>query len=285
LRAPGRRGWAFSPAGFGRRVLIGAYEDNILFLASALTFDALLAALPLALLLLAIVGYVVQSGPAAQEDLFELLHRLLPSVPAVDDPFRRAEDLFAGIVASRTELSRYGLPLFLWFATRLFSSARNALNEVFDTEESRPYLVGKALDFSLLLATLALITLNTVVTLRAAGAPWVGRFVTQVSTYALGVVLFYVVYTVSPSRRVPWDTALVAAAVASLGFEVAKGFYGLYLTNFATVDRLISNANAIAALLFVVWIYFTACVFLIGGEVAETYDLMRRQREQLAVLA
>ena len=267
-------------------MLIGAYEDNVLFLASAITFDALLAALPLFLLVLAALGYVVQSSADALDDVLRLLDQLLPTAqPGAADPFRRAEELIGGIVESRSELSLLGLPLFVWFATRLFSSARNALNDVFDTEESRHYFIGKALDFSLVLVTTALVVVNTIFTLRAANEPWFGRFVSQLSTFALGVVLFYIVYTVSPARRVRWDTALVAAAVASLGFEFAKALYGLYLANVATVDRLISNANAIAVLLFVVWIYFTACVFLLGGEVAETYDLMRRQREQRAVLA
>jgi uncharacterized BrkB/YihY/UPF0761 family membrane protein len=41
-----------------------------------------------------------------------------------------------------------------------------------------------------------------------------------------------------------------------------------------------SDANLIAFLLFILWIYYTAYVFLLGGEVAETYDLMRMRRLQ-----
>ena len=106
----------------------------------------------------------------------------------------------------------------------------------------------------------------------------------MLSAFSFGVVLFFVVYMLAPSRRVRWDTAFIAAVVASLAFEVAKKLYGLYLAQFATMDRLVSNANAIALGLLVFWIYYTACVFLVGGEVAETYDLARRQREQRAIL-
>jgi membrane protein len=215
-----------------------------------------------------------------------LLSQILPGTgegPA--PPLQRAERLFTGVVESRAQLSIYGVPLFLWFATRFFSGARAALNEVFDTEESRSYLAGKAVDLLLVLVALLLILANTVLTVLVAGLPFLGRFAASLSTFAVGVLLFYVVYTVAPSRRVRWDTALVAAAVAALGFEIAKVLFGVYVTTFATVDRLISNANAIALLLFVVWIYVTSCLFLLGGEVADTYDLMRRQREQQAVLA
>jgi len=279
------RGWAFSPLGFVRRVFVGAYEDNILFLGSALTFDALLAALPFALLLLSALGFFVHAGDEAMQDVVALLERMLP-VGGVDEdnPLQRAEDLVTGVVESRTQLSIFGIPLFFWFATRFFSGARAALNEVFDTRESRSFFQGKGIDFILVVVTLVVIVSNAYLTVRFATNPWIGRFVIGLSTYGLVVVLFYIVYTVAPTRSMRWDTALVASAVAALGFEIAKKIFSLYLTQFATIDRLISNANAIAVLLIVMWLYAIAVIFLFGSEVAETYDLMRRQREQRAIL-
>ena len=74
-----RRGWAFSPLGFLRRVFAEAYEDKILFLGSAMTFDALLASVPLVLLLLSALGYFVHSGEEAMADILALLDRMLPA--------------------------------------------------------------------------------------------------------------------------------------------------------------------------------------------------------------
>jgi membrane protein len=280
-----RRGWASSPLGFLRRVIIGAYEDQILFLGSALTFDALLAALPFVLLLLAALGYFVHSGADAMADILGLLDRILPEGPGGKGPLERAEELITGVVDSRAELTIYGIPLFVWFATRFFSAVRSALNEIFDTHESRSYLVGKGLDLFLVVVTLVMFTANALLTVIVADYPFIGRFVVGISTYLVGLFLFFIIYVIAPTRLMRWDTAVVAAAVASLGFEIAKKLYSLYLAEFATIDRLISNANAIALLLFVVWIYFMVCLFLLGAEVAETYDLMRRQREQQAILA
>jgi uncharacterized BrkB/YihY/UPF0761 family membrane protein len=96
-----------------RRVFIGAYEDQILFLGSALTFDALLAALPFFVLLLAAFGYFV-SGQNAMADVLALLEQLLPGgTEEGGGPLARAEDLITGVMNSRAELTIYGIPLFL----------------------------------------------------------------------------------------------------------------------------------------------------------------------------
>jgi membrane protein len=267
-----------------RRVSAAAYEDNIFFLGSALTFDAILAALPFLLVLLAVLGYAVHAGGDAGADIADLAERLLPagrSQPAVD----RLQRLIQEVVESRGQLSAWGIPLFLWFATRFFSGARAALNDVFDTEETRPFVVGKLVDLLLVVVTLALVSASTWVTLSFGDAPWIGRFVSGLSTFGLGIVLFFIMYIVLPSRSIRWDTAVVAAAVAALGLEIARKLFALYLINFLTLDRAVSNANALAVLVGLLWMYFSACVFLIGGEVADTYDLMRRQHEQRAILA
>jgi len=284
LPVPARRGWAFSPFGFTRRIAVGAYEDNILFLASALTFDALLAALPFTILVLASLGFALHAGEESVGDIVRIMDAFLPG-GGTSESVRRLEDIVGGVITSRTQLSLYGLPVFLWFATRLFAGARSALNEVFDTQESRSFLIGKAIDLVMVLVSLALIVANAVLTVSFADAPWVGRFVSELSTFAVGLFLFFLVYIVLPSRPIRWDTAVVAATVTALSFEIAKVFFTLYLANFATFDRLLSNANAIAVLLGVLWVYYTAVAFLVGGEVAETYDLMRRQRVQRAILA
>jgi YihY family inner membrane protein len=270
------------PFDFVRRVVTAAYEDNIFFLASALTFQALLAALPFALLALAALGYFVHAG---EEEVVRMFRDLIPSAGLGEtDPFRQVERFLTSVRESRGRLSIFGFPLFLWFSTRFFSGARTALNEIFDTQESRSWWKGASLDFGLVIAALILVVSSTAITVQLLHLPWLGRFVSSISTFSLGVLLFFVVYKVSPTRHVRWDTAVVAAAVAALGFEATKRMYVVYIVEFATIDRLMSNNNAIALVLLVVWMYFTACVFLIGAEVAETYDLGRRQSEQRAIL-
>ena len=280
---PRLRGWAYSPLGFLRRIFVGGYEDNISFLASGLTFDALLWVLPLLVVALSAFGYLVGSAEAPRELVRVIVGEFLPEGGA-DGPFRRVATGLEELVEQRGRLTVYGGPFFVWFSWRLFGSVRAALNDVFDTEETRPWLAGKAVDLALGVTAAVLILANTVITVIVLRGAWAGRFTAGLLAYLAVTLLFYIVYTVAPSRKMRWDTALVAALFASLGFEVAKRLYGIYLIRFVTFDRLLSDTNAIALLLFVLWMYMTALVFLAGGEVAETYDLARRQREQRAIL-
>ena len=80
-------GWHRTPAGFLRRTLQAADENNIPFLASALTFDALLAAVPFVLLVLIGLTHLAQAvagGPAV--DPTALFHRFFPPHTSAPGP-------------------------------------------------------------------------------------------------------------------------------------------------------------------------------------------------------
>jgi uncharacterized BrkB/YihY/UPF0761 family membrane protein len=46
----------------------------------------------------------------------------------------------------------------------------------------------------------------------------------------------------------------------------------------------LGDANIGAAVLLILWIYYTAIVFLLGGVVAETWELRKMQQRQQATL-
>ena len=107
-----------------------------------------------------------------------------------------------------------------------------------------------------------------------------GRFLGELLAFGFSVSLFYVTYRYASVRRLPWRTALLASTFTALLFEVAKRLYGLYLAHFASVGGAAGDANIGAAVLFILWIYYTAIVFLLGGVVAETWELRHMQERQ-----
>jgi membrane protein len=286
-------GWHRSPWGIVRRTLEAAFEDNIPFLASALSFDLLLTAIPFLVLLLALVGYLVQHQITTHQiQLHDLLQRFIPmrSDGRETEVFAQVERALGQVVVHRTRLTLFGVPLFLWFSTRMFGGLRAALNEVFDTDERRPWPVAKLLDLAMVLVTWALLLASALLPaleLRQGNQltglfviDWIWRFGLETTAFAFAASLFFLIFKMLPSRRIPWRTALVAAVFCALAFEVAKRLYTLYLSRFVTFDRVASDANFVAFFLFLLWVYYTAYVFLLGGEVAETYDLIQMRRAQ-----
>ena len=286
------KGWHQSAWGVIKRTLEAAYEDNIPFLASALSFDVMITTVPFLVLLLAVIGSLVQHQITTQQvDLAELLQRFMPlSEGRGAEAVRHVETVLAQIVASRGRLTLFGLPLFLFFSTRLFGGLRAALNEVFDTEERRPFPLAKLLDLSLVIMTGALLLLSALLPALEArevqrlGAgfvvEWLYRLSFVIIAFAFSTALFLLVFKLLPSRHIYWRTALVAAVFCALAFEVAKRLYALYVSRFVTFDRLTSDANVGAFILLVLWIYYMNVVVLIGGEVAQAYDLARMRRAQ-----
>jgi membrane protein len=271
----GEGGWHRTVTGVVRRTIEAAYEDNIPFLAGALSFDILLTAIPFVGLILAVVGYLVQHQLTVQQlDVHELLQRFLPASSGGESgTFGFIERALGDLVAARGRLTLLALPLFLWFSTRMFGGLRAALNEVFDTEENRSWPVAKLTDLAMVFVAGSLFIANALV---SSGS---GVF-SEIGALLLSTLLFFVIFKFLPSRRIYWRTGIVASLFCAISFELAKRLYSLYVARFVTFERLATDANLIGFLLFILWIYYTAYVFLLGGEVAETYDLMRMRRKQ-----
>jgi membrane protein len=273
----GEGGWHRTAPGIVRRTLEAAYEDNIPFLAGALSFDILLTAIPFVGLVLAVVGYLVQYQLVIHQlNVHELLQRFLPESSGGNEgggTFGFIERALGDLVARRGRLTLLAAPLFLWFSTRMFGGLRAALNEVFDTEENRPWPVAKLTDLAMVFVVGALF-------LAGAFASSNTGIVSQLGSFVFSTLLFFVIFKFLPSRRIYWRTGLVASLFCAVGFEVVKRLFAFYVARFVTFDRVASDANLLAVVLFLLWIYYTAYVFLLGGEVAETYDLMRMRRQQ-----
>lgn len=289
-------GWHQSVVGVVRRTVEAAAEDNVAFLASAVSFDLLLTTIPFAVLLLGAVGYVVAHQSTIQQvDVGTLLAQVLPVGGLGPAALAELERLLGNLAERRASLTLLGVPLFLWFSTRLFGGLRAALNEIFDTDETRPLLWRKVIDLAVVLLVCALLVVNGYLLAMVARVEtvlggssvlaWLYRFAVHVLSAGGSVAVFFIVFKLLPSRRIYWRTALFASMFCAVAFEAAKRLYALYLTRFATFDTLVSNANIVAFLLFLLWIYYMALVFLLGGEIAETYDLIRMRRRQRVRLA
>jgi membrane protein len=292
-----RLGWTLRD--YAKRVWDNSGEDNIFFLAGGIAFNLLLAAVPFVLLLVAGLGYLLnQSSGDAIHVVSAILLRLLP--PGVTPGEGTLEGLLKGIVESRGPVGLYSALLFVWFSTRLFGSLRSVLAEVFDIETDRGIIAGKLFDVKVtVLATVLLVAytvLNTYIEfassrgfallgglgLRRDVMGWLEYSSARALAFLFIVLLFYALYKVLPNRRIRWRTALLAALFAGTLFELARSLFTAYVAR-ANPGSVYTGALAVFVV-FVVWVYYAAMLFILGGEVAQVYELRRVRRQQREVL-
>jgi membrane protein len=240
----------------------------------------------------------------ASPDLTRLFEQFLPPhQTGPDDPFAAGERLLGRVARFGQRVTLVAVPTFLWFATRTFASMRTALNDIYDVslrpQPRRHFLLGllygKLRDLTMVVMVLSLFLASTAITaglalLQAWGQErvpafsfWLGTFgivLGQATAFGFIVLLFFGLYRFASPRRIRWSAALAASFFAALAFEAARRIFAFYVVNVATWSRTSNDAQLGAIILCVIWVYYSALVFLLGGVVAETWEMRRLLRRQ-----
>ncbi|HSM62014.1 MAG TPA: YihY/virulence factor BrkB family protein [Longimicrobiales bacterium] len=280
---------------FVRRLWDKAQEDDIFFMAGAISFNLVMAALPLILLAVGLTGFVLsaQVGDPV-EAIVALVVGNLPQGAGlgVADLVRR---IVTGALQQRTGFTAFGALLFVWMATRLVGTIRVVLREIFDIGQERGIVGGKVFDAQVVIAGAFLLTLNLGTTLfieaaldRGVMLLHLGRSLAGLAQFLIGYTvpllsiwaLFLVVYRYIPRRRIPWRTALVAATFSAVFHELLKHGFSWYATELADYSTAWGNLATVGVLLF--WIYYEAVVFILGGEVAQVYTMRKARSVQVS---
>ena len=76
------------------------------------------------------------------------------------------------------------------------------------------------------------------------------------------------IYALVPVRRVPWRAAVAGGVLAALAFDLAKSGFAFYIKHVPTYQIIY---GAIAALpLFLIWIYLSWMILLVGAAISAT---------------
>lgn len=280
---------------YAKRVWDNSGEDNIFFLASGISFNILLAIVPFLLLFATALTYLSHEPTAlVVVRVAELMDRFLPA--RGDGHESAVTQLVIQIVKSRGAVSVYAAIGFIWFSTRLFGSLRSVLCSIFDIEQDRGIVEGKIFDvrvtvvsslllvvYTALSAYLAIATTRGVSVLADFGLRQdvMGRLeysIGRILALVFIVALFYGLYKFVPNKRIRWQTALLAASFTGAAFEIARVVFAMYARSFRPGSMY--SGTVAALVVAVLWVYYAAVVFILGGEVAQVYELRRMRRLQ-----
>jgi membrane protein len=272
-----------------------AAEDNIFFLAGGIAFDVLFGAIPFLLMLVGIFGIVL--AQVVDDPSKAVIDYVVNILPPSETVVARTDAIVDTVLAGRTSFGVLGLVLFLWTSTRLVTTLRTSLREVFDLPEERGIVEGKVFDVQMVLVAGTLFLANTGISvvlaaaqtwgIRLVGTRWIDVETVElvwarVLAFIFILLMFVLVYRYLPRRRTPWRMALVAAVFSALAWELLKGLFAVYVQHATGWERV--YGTLVTPVIIVLWIYYSAMVFILGGEVAHVYELLRVRRQQRELL-
>jgi membrane protein len=256
-------------------------DDRASSMGASLAYYTLFSIAPLLLIVIAVAGTVFGED-AARGALYAQLASMLGRDGAL-----AVQGLIQSVQANQQSGwgAALGVALLMLGATTVVAELQTALNVIWRVPSTADHpgwlrwLQARFLSFSLVLGMGFLLMVSLVVSAGAAAVgqwwtPWFANLglLLQALNFlvglALSVVMFAMIYKLMPRVKVAWRDVWVGAVLTAVLFGIGKTLIGLYIGT----SGIASGFGAASSLVVVVvWVYYSAQVFLIGAEMTWVY--------------
>jgi membrane protein len=262
----------------------GFIADEALSHGASIAYYTLFAVAPVLLIIIAIAALVF-GRDAAEAAIVAQLSGLMgeSTAKALEEIVHKVGDRERGVWATAV-----GAGALILTATGVFGEVQSALNVIWKakdskTKERRSTLSrlarARAASLGLVVTSGFLITVSLAASaglealsgyLRGVfpGAETVLTIVDFVISTALIGFLFAAIYKVLPDKPIAWRDVAIGALATALLFEGGKYLIALYIGK-SDIASTYGAAGALVVLLL--WIYYTAQIFLLGAEFTYVY--------------
>lgn len=262
--------------GFLRFVAFRFVDDHCAQVASSLTFTSLLSLIPLITVTVTVfAAFPVFTDLMTQIKIFVLMN-MVPEVASKVITVYMTQ--FSAEAAKLTMLGIAGLTIT---ALLLMHTIDHAFNAIWRVRKPRtmfqrfltywmvltigPIILGASLSATYYLVSFSLGYVKHI--------PLLGPTALKLVPVALMSLAFTLLYAAVPNRYVPWKHALVGGIFAGIAFELMKRVFTWYITSFPTYT-LVYGAFATFPI-FLLWIYFSWLVILLGAVIAAALSYWR----------
>jgi membrane protein len=264
--------------------------DRVPRLAAALTFYLLLSLAPLLIVAVSVASFIFDQ-PDAREQLVAQIDTLIG--PAGE---QLAATLLSGAydayqVSSGIIASLIGTLMLLFGASLVFNELGAALESIWNVapkhrRRAQQFVRNRLVAFGMVLGTgllllFSLIGQTTLTTLKdqLSRSPSVSFTLLGALDFVVNVALitlvFAVLYRLLPQAKVRWKDVWLGAVLAAFLFVFGRSLIGLYLRNSAL--RSVYGAAG-SLVVFLVWTYYSAQIFLLGAEISKVYSIIYEDR-------
>ncbi len=264
-----------------KKAAIAWVDDYAPSMGAAIAYYTVFSIAPLLLIVMAVAGFV-WGQDAVQGELVKQLGGLMGSEAAsgVQALAQSARQPAQGLIASAVSAA-----LLLVGATTVFAELQSALDRIWQVAGRKPasgwwaWLRTRLLSLGFVLGLGFLLAVSLVLSagLAALGGwaqsrlmAWQAWLQFANSAVSLGVatLLFAMIFKLMPRARVAWADVWIGAVVTAVLFEVGKQLIGLYIGK-SSVTSSFAAAGSLVVLL--IWVYYSAQIFLLGAEFTWVY--------------
>ncbi|HEX6441872.1 MAG TPA: YihY family inner membrane protein [Stellaceae bacterium] len=257
-------------------------RDGCFAASGALSYTTLVSLVPLGVIAIGILS-VFPSFTDTRQELLTLLFRYF--VPAINEQAAFWVQYFAGSAAQATAIGIIGIA---GTGVLMLVTVEDQLNALWRVTASRPWtqrvlaywtlmtlgplLVGMSLTLSTYLDTAARRAGFDPETIVQFASGWMHYFA-RVVPFLLELIAFTLLYCLIPNCAVRWRHGILGATVAAVAIEILKIGFVIYIGTFASYQTVY---GAIAAIpIFLLWMYLSWMVVLLGGVVAANLPTWR----------
>lgn len=261
--------------------VMGWINDDALSLGAAIAFCTIFSLAPLMILVTGVAGLVF-TNETAQAALVEEVSRLIgpEAAETVRASVTNSSHLGAGIWATAV-----GIGTILIGSTTVFAQLQTALNRIWKveppTDSTVTWLVKARLRGLALIAAIGFLLIVSLVVSAGLAAlhQWMNQYLAELAvllwvvetfaSLAVFTVLFAAIYRVLPDTYIPWSDLWLGAATTAILFAVGKTLIGLYLGT-SGIASVYGAAGSFVLILL--WVYYSATLFLFGAELTRAYS-------------
>lgn len=248
------------------------FKEKYTYKASALSFTTLLALVPMLSVLLSLISIFPVFTRFIQLTQNYIFANFIPTSSNVIQYY------LEGFVQKASHLPIIGL-LFLFFvAAMLIVTIKHTLNEIWRVPARSKKLLSWLLYWLLLLIMPLFIGLSIFSSSYVFSLLWfshagvkfsIGIYLLSIFPLVMNTLIFSIIYIIVPSCKVSWRDGFIGGCVAAILFEIAKKGFAFYILHFASYELIYGVLAAVP--IFLLWIYVSWVIVLLGALVAYTH--------------
>jgi membrane protein len=258
-------------------------------LGAALSFYTMLSVAPLMVLCISLAGLIFGAQAARGQIEAQIASVIGPQGSEVIQSLLAQTSKPSSNIAA----AAIGLVTLLFGASGVFLELRDSLNLVWGVKYSTgsgfkgmlryrfyAFALVLGIGFLLLVSLLLSAAIAAVEKFFAQIVPIPGPLLHVINllvSFVTITILFGLLYKVVPDVHIEWQDVWIGAAVTSLLFSIGKLLIGLYLGK-ASVGSAYGAAGSLVV--FLVWVYYSAQIFLLGAEFTRMFAESRGSRAQ-----